>query len=287
MGNAVKKVWHGIKDVGDDIGHGVVDAGKWVGHTVEKGVDDVGNAAEDAAKFATHAVVDVGGALKHVVKFIPGIGGTLAKGIGGVTDLVHKGDQLFDDEVNAVKHPIDTVEKAAHIVSDPHALLKEAKSAIHTVGQVANDAGNVASAVAALNPEGGELLDAVNMARKVQRGVQAIQSGVKAVQDVSHGNLTGALDQAANVLPGKLGKRARQAEKLVKRAKTAKNIAVTAMNACGDFEIESRNNVAFVPIDKYYGFIPLVQYIKARHPGQQVTAHLFHEQQHIASILFR
>jgi hypothetical protein len=328
MGNAIKSVWHGIKHVGEDIGHGIehgaewvghevkkgaedvghvasdvghglYDAGKFVGHVVHTGVEDVGDVAKDAAHLATKAVCYVGDGLQHVVKFIPGIGNTLANGIGGVTDLAKKGDDMFDDEVSAVQHPLDTVEDAYHAVTNPKLLEHYAKKGLNTVGQIADDGVNVATAVASLDPEGGtELADVLNAAKKVQRVVKAVKSGAKAVSDIKKGNWSKALGDAGSAIGGKVGKGLTKAAKVVKNVGKAVKVAKKVVKVVSKKKKRSSDSSiptnaygapynAYIPYDENApnGYDSLTNYVRAKHPGQSVTAHLFDDDNnHVATM---
>ena len=277
MGNAVKSVWHGVKD-----------AGEWVGHTAEEGVHDVATAAKDTAKFATHAVVDVGNAVAGVIKHIPVVGGTIADGIGAVTDLATKADDLQQDMWNTAEHPIDTAESVANVVTHPALLVKKAKAGLKTVDQVANDALAIGAAVAAVDPEmgGPELADALRMAQKVKSVISKVKTISKVARDVSQGHLLKAVRQGRNILPKKLRKVANVTLKVAKYGKQAKSM-VDAMHGCGDFSFGKTAPIYTTDIIRYgKNYSRLLSQIKFRYPGD-VTLHCFNNEDYIGSIALR
>ena len=285
VASAVKHVWHGLKhDVKEGvsaIGHSAV----W--HDIVHGVDDVGDVAKEAAKIATHAVVDVGGAIAHVVKFIPVVGGTLAGGIGAVTDLAKKGDAAVDDVVGAVEHPADALKTVVNTVTHPKKLLKFAKAGLNTVDSVANDGLKIAAAVAALDPEGGtELAEAIAAANKVKKAVKLVQKGVTIVHDVSKGKYkkafmdTGNLVAQQNKTFGNVWNKGKKAYKTMKKVEhIAKKVAQHA-KADGRMvmhdEDDEKEYAALIPYDAEgeHQYEDLVNYIRGKHIGKEVTAHL-------------
>lgn len=283
MGKVVSKVWHGIKS-----------AGKWVGHTVEDGVHDVGTAAKDVGKLATHAVVGVGDALQHVVKFIPGVGGALADGIGGVTDLAKKADDGFNDFVNFNEHPLNTVKAAFNTIKDPHKLLKFAKKGLNTVEGVADDGLKIGEAVSSVDPElgGPELAAVLKAARGVKRATSMIKHGVQAVKDIKRGKLVKALGDAGSAIGGKYGKALKRTGAVIGKAKKVRSIVRKTLNSDGlycDPDVDETLSTAFIPFS-YEGpdaFMPLVNYLRGLHPDEAIFVHLFDAAaRHLATLQF-
>lgn len=245
MGNVVHKIaevgsdiGHGIESVAKGVGHAVThpletveDAGKDIAHAVTHPLDTIENVAKDAEKgvhvalkeagrigsAADEALVTVGNGVAAVVKHIPVVGGTIAKGIKGATDLSHLEGKAFKWVGNAVTHPIDAIHSAIDTVKNPNKLLDAGKSLVKYGQRAAGDAANVASAFKYVAPELAPELD-----------------GIAAVGNlVAHPTVDGVMTSLTKFVPkgGKLEKAVKFATKVAKYAGKAKKAYNVTKNA--------------------------------------------------------
>lgn len=175
MGGVVSKVKHGFEDVGNFIKDKAEDVGNFVAHRAENvyhAADDVvhghfksaldeaknfgegvAHGVEGVAKLANKAIVTVGHGVAGVISHVPGVGGTLAKGIDSAMDLAHEAGKPMGLVMHAVEHPVDAFNTVKSAVEHPSKLIDYAKKGIHYGQRVAGDISNVAAAVAKVNPE--------------------------------------------------------------------------------------------------------------------------------------
>lgn len=174
MGKAVSKVWHKVE-------HGVENVGK-----------DIGKGAEDAVHGVDKAVTFVGDQAAHLIHHIPLVGGVIARGIHGVTDLAHLQSKVYSDVLHAACHPENTIDAATKIVSSPaaalHAMRSISNSAAITANRVSKDVSQIGTVVSLVNPALGEELNAA------AKTAALISAGSRVINNVTHGNVTGAVN---------------------------------------------------------------------------------------------
>jgi hypothetical protein len=191
MGHKVSHFF--VHDIGGGIVHGVED----IGHVAKEGFDDV-----------AHVVVHAGNDVAHVISYIPGVGPVISKGIYGITDIIHKGEQLGD----WVLDPEKAAEDAWHVLSHPGSWKHELEIADRTLGSVAGDFQAALQAGAIVAPMfAPELAEMSLIGKQIQ---QAAESG----NDLLHGQITQALEHMAQAAGGKVAK-------IAKLATAAVNVA--------------------------------------------------------------
>lgn len=238
VAHGAKDVVHGAEDVGKFVAHGAKDVGKFVVHRAENvyhaaddvvhgnfsgAVSQIGDAAKAAINDASHAVTTVGDVVAHGVSLIPVVGGTLSKGIDGVTDLSKMQTDVEDDAIHAIEHPIDAVKSAVHAVSTPGNLLHTVMKGVHQVQRASGDISNIAGAVGTIDP-------ALAPEVKLLQGVTGV---------IAHPTVSGALNEAATFVPegSKVAKVIKVAQKADKYAQKAEKVYKGAQNigAAGAF----------------------------------------------------
>ncbi len=232
MGHAVSKVGDFFSHAANDVAHVATHAADFVAHRAENvyhAADDVvhgkfhqaGEEAadfgksvakqaqyglEDTAKVANAAdtvIATVGKGIAHVIKYVPVIGGTIAKGVLGAVTVAGMQNDAIQGGLHAAEHPLDAIHSAIHTVESPEAMLKLAKTGMHSAQEYAGAVAAEANAAKIAFPEFAPELNAISAVGTL----------------VAHPSLKGALQAGLRFVPkgGKL-------ETVVKFANRAYNV---------------------------------------------------------------
>lgn len=224
-----------------------------VGDGIEDGVHDIGHVADDAINWTRHAAVAVGHDVAHVAGFIPGVGGAIKKGLVGLTNLANRQVKMYGDVIHDASHPLDTLKKAVHIISNPASLKRHLLKGLRTAKAVSGDMANAATIA---GPEFAELGKAAGKANQI----------LGKVDDLTRGKL-----------PTHRKKKKSKIEKKGKKGKAVKKpVSGKLFSSAGLFDPEL--SFPFQGEDDYAAFVPYdhaLEYLQSLHPGQDLTVHLF------------
>lgn len=251
MGHAISKVVHDVGHAFKSAVHTVGHVASEVGHGVEHAVHGVEHYADAAENAVTHAVVDVGHVASHLLSHVPVVGGALASGVAGVTDLAKLSNEARREVGHALLHPEDTVKRAIRIVKDPEQMRKLAEHAAGMASRVAHDASKALNAASIVAPE----------LKPLAAGADA---ALATADDIEHGRYKHLLrDVGSRALsayqPGsKLGKVGKESAGLLLKHATAAGFDG------GEMEL--------IPFGNY---AEIVDVFRRWYPDEDITFHMF------------